>query len=204
MNHTLAAAGHLLRRDRTPWENFQAVIQLLMDQGTPWLPAVHKSGLRWLGDKKPFQHTDPQLVPFILENFPDALFLHIVRHPCAVTASSDHFNQHDGDFWQGLSPEEKVRRWAFHEKRVVELNLCRRTERELSGVFRFLGLKPDAQVLRDAARQTVPASRPFPKINCPAEALQLAARHGYDLEKPAGRLRTVGTHWYWKLAKRFH
>jgi len=218
MKHTLAAAGHLLRRDRTPRENFQAIIQLLMEQGTPWLPAMHKPGLRWLGDKKPFQHTDPQLVPFILEHFPDALFLHIIRHPCAVTASSDHFNRHDGDFWQGLSPEEKVRRWTYHEQRVEEMkralpgrihslryeDLCRRTEQELSGVFHFLGLTPDTLVLKDAARQTVPAGRACPKINCPAETLELAARHGYDLKKPDGRLRTLGAHWYWRLAKRFH
>jgi hypothetical protein len=218
MKHTLAAAGHLLRRDRTPWENFQTVVQCLMEKGTPWLPPVQKPGLRWLGDKKPFQHTDPRLVPFILENFPGALFLHIIRHPSAVTASSDHFNSHDGDFWIGLSPAEKIRRWTLHEQLVADLKLklndrihslryedfCRRTEHELAGVFRFLGLTPDPAVLQAAARQTVPARRPHPKIDCPAETLQLAGRHGYDLAKPAGWLRTISEHWYWKLAKRLH
>ena len=53
MKHTLAAAGHRLRRDQTPWENFQAVLTRLMEQGTPWLPPMQKPGLRWLGDKKP-------------------------------------------------------------------------------------------------------------------------------------------------------
>jgi hypothetical protein len=32
--------------------------------------------------------------------------------------------------------------------------------------------------------------------------LRLAGRHGYDLEKPSSWLRTLGEHWYWKLAKR--
>ncbi|HEV2695024.1 MAG TPA: sulfotransferase [Verrucomicrobiae bacterium] len=218
MKHTLSAAGQLLERNRPPGENFQAVLSHLMTQGTPWLPPVSKPGIRWLGDKKPFQHTDPRLVPFILEHFPDALFLHIVRHPCAVVASSDHFNAHAGDFWLGLSASEKLQRWTYHEKRVEEMklqlpgrihtlryeDLCRQTELELTAVFHFLGVSPDTRALKDAARQTLPSGRTYSKIDCPVETLQLAARHGYDLEKPAGRMRTLGARWYWKLAKRFH
>ena len=54
---TIAAAGNLLRREVTPLENFMVVQRALMEKGTPWLPAQHKPELRWLGDKKPMQHT---------------------------------------------------------------------------------------------------------------------------------------------------
>jgi len=67
-------------------------------------------------------------------------------------ASSDRFNQTaNGDFWLRLSAEEKVEQWTFHEQQVLQLrqalprrvhslryaDLCRRTEKELSGVFEF-------------------------------------------------------------------
>ena len=219
MKHTLSAAGQLLDRDQTPWENFQAVTRLLMEQGTPWLPPQKKDGLRWIGDKKPFQHTDPQLLPFLLRHFPDAKFLHIVRHPAAVAASSDNFNRTGaGDFWQGLTTGQKIERWAFHEELVETMKLklsgrihslryedfCRRTEAELASVFRFLGLTPAAKVLKDAARQTFPAGRSYPKTSGSRLVMEMARRHGYDLQKPAGQWSALGERWYWKVVKKFH
>ena len=163
-----------------------------------------KPGLRWLGDKKPFQHTDPRLLPLNPGKFfPDALFLHIIRHPCAVTASSDDFNRHNGDFWIGLSPEEKIRRWTHHEKLVADLKLrlgdrihslryedfCRRTERELAGVFRFLGVTPDAGVLqRPPPRQAVPPPPPPPENQLPVGDITAGrpARATTRKSQPAG------------------
>ena len=133
-----------------------------------------------LGESAPIklqQHTDPELLKFLLQHFPEARFLHIVRHPFEVVASSDRFNQTaDGDFWLGLSPEEKVERWAFHEQQVLQLrqtlpgrvhslryeDFCRRTEKEMSGVFEFLQLEPNPHALREAARQTRPLARVSP------------------------------------------
>lgn len=96
---------------------------------------------------------------FILDHFPDAYFLHIVRHPFAVAMSSVRFNKtRDGDFWLGLSLQEKVERWTFHEQqfllplseslpgRVHSLryeDLCQQTATELSRVFEFLELAAD-------------------------------------------------------------
>jgi hypothetical protein len=219
MKHTLSAAGHLLDHTRTPWENFQTVTQFLMEQGTPWLPPQKKLGLRWMGDKKPFQQTDPQLLPYLQRHFPDAKFLHIVRHPAAVVASSDKFNSTgDGDFWQGLTAEEKIERWAFHEQLVADMkaqlpdrihslryeDFCRWTEVELAGVFRFLELSPPQTVLRDAARQTFPARRSYPRCHGSPLALETARRHGYNPEKPAGKCQVLADHWYWKIVKKFH
>ncbi len=216
MRHALAICGHLLQREKSPWENLQTITKQLMEQGTPWVPPVNKPELLWIGDKKPFQHTDPQLVKFILKHFPDALFVHIVRHPYAVAASSDDFNRLPaGDFWIGLSLEEKVERWAFHEELVLQMrqtlkdrvhslryeDLCQRTEEELSAVFRFLGLDQDPKLLQDAARQTILARRRYPKINCSAKTLRLAREYGYDLRKPIGWLRALGERLYWKFVK---
>jgi hypothetical protein len=186
----------------------------VMEKRNPWLPAQQKTGLRWVGDKKPMQHTDPELLKFLLQHFPEAHFLHIVRHPFEVVASSDRFNRTpDGDFWLDLSPEEKVERWAFHEQQVLQLrqnlpgrvhslryeNFCRRTEKELSDVFEFLQLDPDPQALREAARQTRPLARVIAAMRCSAEAARIAAVHGYDLRHPAGRLWVWAQNIYWQL-----
>jgi hypothetical protein len=207
MRQTLEECGRQLRREQSPWENFLAVQQQLMEKGTPFLPPQRKSDLLWIGDKKPFQHTDPQLLAFISENFPDAHFLHIVRHPFAVAASSARFNRtRDGDFWLGLSLEEKVEQWAFHEQQVLALrqhlpgrlhslryeDLCRGTAEELSRVFQFLQLEPDPQLLQEAALQNHPAAHQVPVIRCSAEAMHIAANYGYDLQDPATPLRAFG------------
>jgi len=214
---TLALAGHLLRREAPPLENYLAAQRELMEKGTPWLPAQQKPDLRWVGDKKPMQHTDPVVLAFLLEHFPKARFLHIVRHPFVVAASSDRFNETaDGDFWLGLSTAEKVERWAFHEEQVRQLreklpdrlhslryeDLCRHTERELAGVFRFLQLTPDPAVLREAARQTHPLPRPIPPLPCSPAATRLAAEYGYDLRHPPGRFRVLAENFYGRVAKK--
>src|SRR5580698_3592706 len=92
MQVTLKNAGHLLRREASLRENFLAMQMAAMETGNPWQAPQRKTDLRWIGDKKPMQHTDPELLKFILQHFPDAHFLHIVRHPFEVVASSDRFN----------------------------------------------------------------------------------------------------------------
>ncbi|MBM3860746.1 MAG: sulfotransferase [Verrucomicrobia bacterium] len=217
MRYTLEIAGHLLRRDRSPRENFTAAQLHLMEQGNPWLPPQQKTDLRWMGDKKPFQHTDPELLAFIHQHFPDAHFLHIVRHPFAVAESSSRFNETaDGDFWVGLSLEDKVERWTFHEQAVLKLHqaipdrihslryedLCRQTEEELAGVFRFLQLTPDPQALQQAARETLPVARATPKLPCSAETTRIATEYGYDLRRPPSLLWSQCESLYWQALKK--
>lgn len=218
MRYTLKTCGNLLQRDQSPRENFNAVLQQLMEKGSPWLPPQRKPDLRWIGDKKPFQHTDPDLLVFIHQNFPDAHFLHIVRHPFAVVTSSSRFNETpDGDFWLGLSLEEKVERWAFHEQEVLKLrqalpervhslryeDLCRQTEKELAGVFRFLQLTPDAGVLKEADLKTFPAVRAVRKIACSSETMRIATTYGYDLRRSQSWLRSWGESLYWQARKKW-
>ncbi len=126
--------------------------------GDSLVAAPQKSGcVQWLGDKKPLQHTDPNVLKFLLQHFPEAHFLHIVRHPFDVAASSDRFNQTaDGDFWLGLSTAEKVERWAYHEQQVLSLHrdlsgrchslryedFCRQTRETLTAIFAFFWRSP--------------------------------------------------------------
>ena len=204
MRLTLETAGHLLRHDASPWENFVAVQEAVMKHGTPWLPAQTKAGLRWIGDKKPMQQTDPTLIAFVQTHFPEAHFLHIVRHPFEVAASSDRFNKTaDGDFWLGLSTAEKMERWAFHEEQVLQLrqalpervhtlryeDFCRDTEKELSAVFDFLQLEPAPSVLREAALDTQMAVRPIPAARYSTETVRIASAYGYDLRSESGSIQ---------------
>lgn len=219
MRVTLAAAGHRLDRAATPRENFVNVQRAVMDQGTPWLPAQQKPDLRWIGDKKPMQHTDPELLKFLLAQLPEARFLHIVRHPFEVVSSSDRFNQTaDGDFWQGLTPAEKLERWTFHEKQVRQLrqdfpervhslrfeDFCRNTKKELANIFKFLDLKPDGRLLREADRQTRPLFRPIPMMASSPETFRIAASYGYDLQRPESRVRRWLQKIYWRIKKSGH
>ena len=217
MRFALETAGHCLQLEHTPWENFLNVQHALMENGSPWLPPQKKTGLKWIGDKKPMQHTDPELLKFLLANFPEARFLHIVRHPLEVVGSSDQFNQTaEGDFWQELSSAEKLERWAFHEQQVLQLrhsfpervhslrfeDFCCETEKEMARVFKFLDLKPDGPMLREAARQTRPLFRPVPSLCGSAETLRIASLYGYDLAHPTGQLHRQLKTWYWRIKKR--
>ena len=201
MRITLKSSGHCLRHEASVWENFLSVQLAVMAKGNPWLSPQNKDDLRWVGDKKPLQHTDPDLLKFILEHFPEARFLHIVRHPFDVVASSNEFNQTvNGDFWLGLSPEKKIERWAFHEQTVLRLrqtmpnrvhslryeDFCQDTEKALSSVFDFLEVKPDADALMEAARQTRLKARVSPAVPCSAAVADIARAYGYELERRTG------------------
>src|SRR5262245_56781974 len=175
-----------------------------MEAGTPFLPPYTKAELLWIGDKKPFQHADPQLVTFMLEHFPDAHWLHIVRHPFSVALSSDRFNERRGeDFWLGLTREQKAERWTFHEQQVLSLrdmlpdrvhtlryeDLCERTEEELSRLFAVLHLSAASDMLEEAVRQTRPVNPPGAVIECSAETTRIAGGYGYDLQPPTSCCR---------------
>lgn len=218
LRHTLEVCRDLFHIEQSPWDNFLDIQQRLMETGTPFLPPQKKAELLWIGDKKPFQHTDPQLVAFILEHFPDAHFLHIVRHPFAVAMSSTRFNEtRDGDFWLGLSLEEKVERWAFHEQQVLALrerlpdrvhslryeDLCEHTRGELLRVFQFLELQADPSTLKAATRQTRPATREVRVIRCSAAATRIAGNYDYDLLSPTSRLQAVGKTIYQRLSRQW-
>jgi hypothetical protein len=217
MDITIGQCGHILTKAASPQENFFALQHCMMTKGNPWLPPMAKKELLWIGDKKPFQQTDPELLAFTLEMFPDARFIHMVRHPFAVAESSDRFNKTlDGDFWIDLTPEEKVAKWTFHEKTVEELkrsqktrvidvryeDLCKEPARELTRIFCFLDLDIDKDLLKKAQRDTHVVVKNVPAVPCTKETTAMMERYGY---KPQGikktRLKLKVTNTYWRLRR---
>ncbi len=194
MQDALKRCGHLLDGSNSPVENFFAFQGHLMETGSSWLPAMKKTCVSWVGDKKPFQYVDPELTGFILDNFHEASFIHLVRHPFSVAASAAAFNKtRDGDFWQGLSLEAMVRKWTENEKKVLQLkkdtrarvidisyeDLCRDTGRELCRIFRFLDLNVDDTIIKTAVRKTCYTEKNIPDIQSGQETRSIMELYGY-------------------------
>jgi len=217
MDITVRQCGHVLTKANSPQENFFALQHCMMTKGNPWLPPMAKKDLLWIGDKKPFQQTDPELLAFTLKIFPDARFVHMVRHPFAVAESSDRFNNTvDGDFWIDLTTEEKVGQWTFHERAVSELkrsqkakvidvryeDLCREPARELIRIFTFLDLDIDKNLIKRAHRDTQIVVKNVPTMPCNRETASMMEQYGY---KPQGikktKLELKATNTYWKLRR---
>ena len=215
METTLKTCGSLLDKNKTPKENFFTIQRCVMEQGNPWCPPMKKAGLLWVGDKKPFQYTDPQLIDFILSMFSEAYFIHLVRHPFAVACSVECFNKTDaGDFWKNLTLKEAVQQWAFHEKGVLELkknkaakvldvryeDFCQNTKKELKRIFNFLDLNTDKKILNMANRNTRCIMRDMPYIPCSDEVRSIMEQYGY---KPKGIKKNALVYAYRKLCKIF-
>jgi len=219
MNTSLKTCGHLLEKNNGPEQNYFAFQQCLKEKWNSRFPASAKKDILWIGDKKPFQYADPKLTEFIFEMLPDPHFIHLVRHPFAVAASSERFNRTPhGDFWKGLSLEEKVAQWAFHEKNVLELkrtkkakvidvryeDLCRKTEDVMAEIFRFLGLEFDEGITKTARSKTRYIVKNMPSIPCNEETIATMSQYGYrpkGMQK--GMLELYFANLIWKLRRHF-
>ena len=91
MESTLRESYHILNENNSLTEKFFAIQKLLMEKGILGLPPMTKTDVVWVGDKKPYQYADPKLVEFILDIFPEAHFIHLIRHPFAVAKSGKSF-----------------------------------------------------------------------------------------------------------------
>ena len=102
---------------------FRKVQEHLMRRAYQSKGRERKHPILWLGDKKPVQHCDPEIRPFLKQNFVDARYLHIVRHPTAVVASMSAaaatWSTGVPPFWCS-NPDEILERWTIHEEWVLE------------------------------------------------------------------------------------
>lgn len=106
-------------------DNFFSILNSMMQNGFNSVKATDKSNVLYMGDQKMFQHADPEILPFIIKEFPDAKFIHLIRHPYHVVRSSKNFKQETGtsdddNIWDGMSDKQIEDRWLMHEKWVLE------------------------------------------------------------------------------------
>jgi hypothetical protein len=134
-----------------------------------------ESQLEWAGDKKPVQHADPAIHSFIRTHFPDARFLHIVRHPRACVGSMMRVVQSYAIgprfyYW----PSERIfARWAIHEDWVLEArsrgspihslryeDLCADPIGEMKKVFKFLDVESNQELYDRLEAKVGPNANP--------------------------------------------
>jgi hypothetical protein len=161
MNSTLQACRELIAeaapRIREPGSVSKAFFRVLVhlcSHGSPVQETYSKEGLQWIGDKKPVQQADPEIQPFLHAHFPDARYIHIIRHPKAVVASmAAAVSEGWGNvpYWRG-DIGDILERWAIHEEWVLQAkdnvpvltvrfeDLTDRPGDVMSQAFSFLGL----------------------------------------------------------------
>jgi hypothetical protein len=136
---------------------FFEIQRRVIERGTAvHIPLKSAKELVWIGDKKPVQHASPELCRFILELFPSAKFIHVIRHPSAVAASQQEAARTwpvVPDYWKE-QPAAVFDRWRIHEEWVLELkaslpgqvqsvrleDLCVNPKEEMSKLFALLKL----------------------------------------------------------------
>lgn len=138
-----------------------------MEHGSDVQQPHLKEGLTWIGDKKPVQQADPDVLAFIRRHFPDARFVHIIRHPRAVVSSMVTAGRKWAKvgYWNG-TPESILERWAIHEEWVLAAkdvapvhslryeDLCADPVGQLGRVFGFLGLAMPPEMTTAVDTQT--------------------------------------------------
>lgn len=209
MEATLAACRPMLESrlggaiDRAALiEAFHEVQLHLMRNRTRLQPTYDKPDLAWIGDKKPVQHADPEIRSFCRELFPNARYLHLVRHPGSVVSSMQRAaamweDAHTPPYWrEGASAI--LERWAIHEEWVDHArehagaaihtlrfeDLLHDPVERMAEVLDFLG----ANMPNDLRDRVQAAIRPGgghttaePALTYPARVRQLMDRHGYDI-----------------------
>lgn len=118
---------------------------------------LRKKDLAWTGDKKHAQHLDPSVRQFLQTHFPEARYIHVIRHPRSVVASTMEAARRwseKPEYFNGLA-EQILEQWAAHEEWVLQAkereaspiltvrleDLWSDSVESMSGVLRFLDLE---------------------------------------------------------------
>lgn len=112
----------------------------------------HKWGdYKWVGDKMPTQAADPKVFDFMWRRFPDAKFVHIVRHPEMVVSSMQRLGFNT---WWREDTASVLERWTEIEEWVLEAektapvihvrqeDLVNDVNYEMGRLFEFLDVDP--------------------------------------------------------------
>jgi hypothetical protein len=129
--------------------------------------APPKPDLAWVGDKKHAQHLDPAVRQFLRAHFPDARYIHVVRSPQGVVASTMRAAKRwrvRPHYFDG-SAADILEQWAANEERVLEAkqeaddailtvrleDLCADPEATMTRMLDFLDLE-----MSDAVARSIP------------------------------------------------
>jgi len=193
MNAALKVARDVLDAKASVVENYENFQRKLMETGFLKMEPTQKSKLEYIGDQKPYQNIDPEMLPFILEHFPDAKFLHILRHPFEVIPSSMKFGGGTGGFiWKGMGPKEIMEKWEMHENWVADAkekyspdmvqlkygDLMRDPRGEMQRIFDFLNLECDADLLEKCREITLVNFKPVENFALTETQRQLLKTYG--------------------------
>jgi sulfotransferase family protein len=155
-NHVLESFLHRTSEKGSVFRTFLSVQEHLMRYGSSIQQPYNKTNLAWIGDKKPVQHSDPELRAFIRKNLPNARYIHILRDPRYVVTSMIRALRDIKPvphYWR-KAPLELFDRWASHEEWVLQAktmegnvihtlrleDLCKEPVKEMAGLFNFLEL----------------------------------------------------------------
>jgi hypothetical protein len=163
------------------------------------VPLKRAAGLTWIGDKKPVQHSSPELREFMCRLFPDATFVHIIRHPFAVVASKQEAARQwpiTPNYWKAQAAEV-LDRWCVHEEWTLELkellpnqvqtvrleDLCTHPIDQMSKLFTEIGLEASGTLLERLAEfvYSSPNEKYSRRLTPPsAQAERIMTIYGYS------------------------
>lgn len=118
MDATLKACKNIIENTslKSSKEIFHNVILYLMRNKSRAQLSLYKNkiekNLKWIGDKKPVQHSDPDIFKFIDDNFPTSKFIHLIRHPKDTISSMKKVPR---------PPEFKPKHWNFDNDELLKI-----------------------------------------------------------------------------------
>lgn len=183
IKYTMKNFSKYLNPEKSVQENFIKVQKKLMKHGSLWLPAMEKKELSYIGDKSPNLFVvDDDFFEFVKFNFPDSVYIHLVRHPKDFVASIK--KRRKAYLYFGNNDDAVLRWWIMAEKKVIELKkkipiisitykeLCRDTNKIMNNLFKLLNIK--GLKIKD---QSVRTHKDF-SMELPIEAMRMVDMYG--------------------------
>ncbi|MBT8233674.1 MAG: sulfotransferase [Saprospiraceae bacterium] len=197
LNKSLEKYAEELESDLSPYEMFCKIQMRAMEDGFMSYEPTRKPELKYLGDQKPFQNADPQLVDFCAENFPPCKYLHLIRHPKDVVRSCKRFGpgKDGGWMWKDKKKQEILSDWVKAEnwvdlikhqnkRSVIDLryeDLVNEPIASMKNVFDNLNLTYSESLLRRIENTIIKNNRKKKiHLKITREAQEVVERYNYE------------------------
>lgn len=171
MTYSLEIAKSKLAHGNSVLENFINYQTFLMESGFLEMKPQFKKNLKYIGDQKPYQNVDPEMMPFVLKNIPNSKYIHLLRHPFEVVSSSMKFGNNTGGYiWKDMTSQDIFAKWEMHENWVKDAikkynidvyvlkydKLIKDPIKEMARLYKFLNLNYNTELLKEGANITRP------------------------------------------------